>query len=207
MGLSPCLSHFFSSNVNSTLRNSSLQMTLIIKRVSVLGSPFGDADSLAASKMISFTSTHYARHFRNARMRAGETFSTVCFPRYSKAQQILSYIQPHTDIHQRLFPLISHWIFRIRGVPLRLDIHETQPEVLAPRWEPTDILAVTDGAVGDWLLLGFSHAQRPHLHCKKDLKKCPDQGSVQGKSYWVLFSSENITQVKYQNGYKKDAGH
>lgn len=100
-------------------------------------------------------------------------------PKIFQGSTILSYIQSHTDAHQRLFPLISHWIFRIRGVPLRLDIHETQPEVLAPCWEPTNIM--TDGAVGDWLLLGFSHAQRPHLHCKEDLKKMSWSGICTGE--------------------------
>lgn len=53
-------------------------------------------------------------------------FRTVCFPRYYKAQRSCPPIQPHTDIHQGLFSLIGHWIFRIREVTLRLHIWETQ---------------------------------------------------------------------------------
>lgn len=47
-------------------------------------------------------------------------------PKILQASAILFPVQPHTDIHQGLFSLIGHWIFRIREATLRLRIEETR---------------------------------------------------------------------------------
>lgn len=54
-------------------------------------------------------------------------------------------------------------------------------------------------AGSEWFLLVFSHAL--HLHCTKD-KNVLDRDLWEGKSCLVLFSLENITQVKWHNEYK-----
>lgn len=53
------------------------------------------------------------------------------------------------------------------------------------------LILVTHGAASEWLLLIFSHAQRPHLHTRG--KNVLIRDLWEGKSCSDLFSSENIT--------------